>query len=131
MREEIIEDCTDGSIDYSVLESAEQFLTHFREDFDREFPKKQCLTDPGLYFEHKSGVDFLNVQQAAIRLAVESNDVNGLNGDYAFRDNSLVLLLQHMTQKGIEFDSPVEGQQTRHVYEKIFLGMRNIYLHFI
>ena len=128
LKQQIIEDCRDGSIDYSTLEEARLVIGQFSRALDREYPRNQRKLDSSLYFEHKSGIDFLGVQQAAIRLAVESNNVRGLNGDYAFHGDSLLHLLNHMARRGMQFASPSEGQ--RHVYEKLFLGIRNIYLHF-
>ena len=126
LKEQIGEDCQDGSIDYSTLEAAEFVIGQFRQALDREYPRKQRMADSSVYFEHKSGVDFLEVQQAAIRLAVESSNVSGLNGDYAFHGDGLLELLNHMAQRGMQFAEPSQGQ--RFVYQKLFLGLRDIYL---
>jgi hypothetical protein len=126
LKEQIGEDCRDGSIDYSTLEATEFVIGQFRQALDREYPRKQRMADSSVYFEHKAGVDFLEVQQAAIRLAVESNNVSGLNGDYAFHGDGLLQLLNHMARRGMQFAKPSQGK--RFIYQKIFLGMRDIYL---
>ena len=128
LKEQVGDDCLDGSIEYGTLEAAEIVIAQFREALDREYPKNQRKVDSRLYFVHKSGVDFLGVQQAAIRLAVESNNVSGINGDYAFHGDRLLQLLNHMARRGMQFAVPSQGQ--KHIYGKLFLGMRNIYMRF-
>jgi hypothetical protein len=126
LKHQILEDCRDGSIDNSTLAAAETVIGQFREAIELEYPRESRKGNPRIYFEHKSGIDFLGVQQAAITLAVESNNPSGLNGDYAFQGNSVVDLLAHMARRGMQFAAPSAGQ--RHIYQKVFLGMRNIYL---
>ena len=128
LKEQVGDDCLDGSIEYATLKAAEIVIAQFREALDREYPKNQRKVDSRLYFAHKSGVDFLGVQQAAIRLAVESNNVSGINGDYAFHGDRLLQLLNHMARRGMQFAVPSQGQ--KHIYGKLFLGMRNIYMRF-
>ena len=126
LKQRIANDARDGVIEYARLKDAEYVFERFREALDRKFPLDDRKAHTSVFFEYRSGLKFLLVQEAAIRLAVESKSAYSLSGDFAFQGDSLFQLLNHMVKNGMHFASPAKGK--RHVYEKIYLAMRNLYM---
>lgn len=122
----ILKDGQDGRIEYVMLEEAEELIGRFHRSLDEEYPKAR-LDEPKFYFEHKPGSSFLDVQLAAIKVAVNSNNTEAITGEYGFEGDNLFKLLNHMSQNGLQFSQPKKGK--KHVYTKLFVAMRNFYMH--
>jgi len=126
LKDQILKDGMDGKIEYATLEATESLINRFHGELEKEYPK-EVRAEPKFYFEYKPGSNYLNVQLAAIKLAVNSNNADAITGEYAFHGDSLFELLNHMSQNGLQFSSPPVG--SKYVYTKIFLAMRNFYIH--
>jgi hypothetical protein len=122
----IADDVKDGYLDYSTLEHAEKVIGQFMRSLDREYPSDRRDSHPSVFFEYKEGLDYLKVQRAAIRMAIESDDVDGLDGGLAFHGETLFQLLNHMSKRGLRFAPASPGN--KHVYTNMFLAMRDVYL---
>ena len=84
--------------------------------------------EPAEYFAYMRGKRFLQAQAAGIVHAMSTNNVSLLAGDERFEGGTMYELLHHMCRRGLRFSEPTEGD--RNAYRKVFLMMREIYLHY-
>jgi hypothetical protein len=77
------------------------------------------------YFAAKNAIKSLagNVNRAAIL-----NDVSVISGQLRFTGDSLFALVQHMYRNGLEFAPPKRGTGGEQTYQKLFNGLRQIYV---
>jgi hypothetical protein len=68
---------------------------------------------------------FLQGLWGSVGRATTTKDLSVFSGRHRFQGDTLVALLQHMYQSGLEFAPPEPGGEG--VYRKLFNGMRNLY----
>lgn len=110
----------------SLINAVDQLTVRFNEVYNREARLQMQLEQPGTYSDYKAGQRFLQSLAAGVFRALRTNDHSVFDGSYKFTGDSVVDLLLHMYQNGLEFAPPQPGDET--TYKRIFMSMRELYL---
>ena len=78
------------------------------------------------FSDYAAGKRFVQTLLAAARRAIAINDAAVFNGSLRFQGNSLLALIQHMYQNGLEFAPPEPGGEG--VYETLYKNLRTLYI---
>jgi hypothetical protein len=113
----------DGATQEKVMQDINAILLALED----AFPKEQRV-DSAKYANYLSAKLFLRAALASTRRAISTPDAFLRSGNARFQGDSLVGLMQHMYQSGLEFASPEPGGEG--VYRKLFQGMRGLYLEY-
>jgi len=111
----------------ALIEAIDRLTARFNEVYNREARLLRQLERPGTYStEYKVGQRFLQSLAAGVFRALSTNDRSVFDGSYKFTGDSVVDLIHHMYQNGLEFAPPEAGDEG--VYRKVYLTMRGLYL---
>lgn len=92
---------------------------------DEVYPK-QRRQDPKEFLTYSTAKRFLQSSLAATHRAITTTDRKAIGGGLAFRGDSVIGLLQHMYETGLEFAPPEPGGEG--VYKSLFQNLRALYL---
>jgi hypothetical protein len=86
---------------------------------------KEVRQDPEKYTTYSTAKRFLQATLASCNRALSTNDPYILGGGLRFQGDSVVGLIQHMYQNGLEFAPPEPGGEG--VYKTLFESLRTLY----
>jgi hypothetical protein len=86
---------------------------------------KEVRKDPEQYLTYSTAKRFLQAALATSHRALSTNDPFVLGGGLRFQGDSVVGLVQHMYQNGLEFAPPEPGGEG--VYKSLFQSLRTLY----
>jgi hypothetical protein len=89
------------------------------------YPSERRKT-PAEFLDYTTGKRFVQTLLAAAHRAIAVNDASVFNGGLRFQGESLLGLIQHMYQNGLEFAPPEPGGEG--VYKTLFQNLRALYI---
>jgi hypothetical protein len=92
---------------------------------DNAFPPDR-RKDPHEFLTYGASKRYLQAMLAASHRAITTTDTRAMTGSLRFQGDSVVGLLDHMYQNGLEFAPPQPGGEG--VYRAMFETMRSLYL---
>lgn len=92
---------------------------------DAAHPKGRCQ-NPAEYMDYATARRFLQSTLAETHRALTTNNAAALSGELRFKGDSVVGLLQHMYQTGLEFAPPRPGGEG--AYKSLFQNLRTLYM---
>ena len=111
----------------ALIEAIDRVTARFNEVYTREARLLRQFERPGTYStEYKVAQRFLQSLAAGVFRAISTNDRSVFDGSYKFTGDSVVDLIHHMYQNGLEFAPPESGDEG--VYKKLYFTMRELYL---
>jgi len=130
-RDQLLEELKDkGELTWeqeqALIGAVERLTARFNEVYTRQRRLMEQMSRPGSYSEYNAGKRFLQSLAAGVFRALRTNDRRVFDQSYAFTGDSVVDLIHHMYQNGLEFAPPEAGGEA--VYKKVFLSMRELYL---
>lgn len=87
---------------------------------------REVRADFGQFSLYSTSKRYLQSLWGGVQRATTTKDLSVFSARLRFEGDSLVALLQHMYQSGLEFAPPEPGGEG--VYRKLFQGMRNLYV---
>ncbi|HIQ23102.1 MAG TPA: hypothetical protein EYH34_17910 [Planctomycetes bacterium] len=116
------------SLDYEVGQEVLQAVDKLLVTLENVYPKKR-RRDPQTFIEYNTAKRYIRSLLAGVCRALETNDRRLFDGSYRFEGATVVDLLGHLYQSGLEFAPPEPGDEG--TYEKLFVAMREIYLRLV
>jgi hypothetical protein len=92
---------------------------------EKAFPQER-RKDPHEFLTYGAAKRFLQATLAASHRAITTTDTRAMTGSLRFQGDSIVGLLDHMYQNGLEFAPPAPGGEG--VYKSLFQSMRSLYM---
>ena len=89
------------------------------------YPTERRKT-PAEFLDYEAGKRFVQTLLAAAHRAIDINDASVFSGGLRFQGESLLALIQHMYQNGLEFAPPEPGGEG--VYKTLFQNLRALYI---
>lgn len=97
------------------------------EKFESINPREERIESYEKYAAYRSGERYLKTLAAEVMRAITTQDEWVFQGVYRFQGDSVMDLIQHMCQNGLEFAPPRPGSEG--AYRTLFENLRRIYLH--
>lgn len=89
------------------------------------YPKER-RREPDEFLAYATGKRFLQATLAASHRAITTNDTYAFSGDLRFQGDSVIRLVQHMYQTGLEFAPAEPGGEG--LYKTLFQTLRTLYM---
>ncbi len=126
-RDEVLKELKDkGKLSWESEERLMEAVDRVARAFIAVNPREVRLESGGAYVEYMAGKRFVQALAAGVYRAINTEDRWMLDGSLKFTGDSVVDLLHHMYQNGLEFAPPQTGAEG--TYRKLFLAMRGLYL---
>ena len=129
-RDQVLRDLGTGRLTFPAWRALQEAHDALADKFDEVYGPKQTREFSGnnRILIRNSGAEFLKSQAAAIAQAFVADNRDVFEGKYRFRGDSLVALVRHCADNGLEFAPPeVDDMAT---YRTLFTHLRAVYLHF-
>lgn len=94
--------------------------------FNKAFPYSRRATSED-FLVYRTGKRYVQSLALGVFRLVETSDPRLFDGSYQFTGTSLVQFVGHLCRYGLEFAPPTPGDEG--TYEKMFHGLRRLYLH--
>lgn len=129
-RDKVLRELEFGPVSFEAwrsLQSANDHLTHkFNVVYSRDALKDADGDDRILM--RTTALDHLQSLEAAIARAFTADNRDSFDEHYLFTGDSLIALVRHCADNGLEFASPQPDDKA--TYRTLFLDLRQVYLHF-
>jgi hypothetical protein len=114
-----------GPASYESQTKAMQSVNALFVALDDAYPKER-RKDPAEFLTYATAKRYLQSLLATTHRVLNAHDARLLDGGLSFQGDSLVGLLQHMYQAGLEFAPPEPGGEG--VYKTLFQNLRALYM---
>lgn len=126
-RDEVLKEFKDkGKLSWESEQRLMAAVDRVAAAFSAAYPREVRLESGPAYLEYAAGKRFVQALAAGAYRAINTTDRWMLDGSLKFTGDSVVDLVHHMYQNGLEFAPPEPGAEG--VYRKVFLAMRGLYL---
>jgi hypothetical protein len=94
---------------------------------DEAYPHER-LSEPAEFLEYLDAKRYLQMLLSGVLRTIKTSDRSLFENNLQFHGETLLDLIEYMYRNGLLFSKPVAGGEG--VYNKLFLGMRNMYVVF-
>jgi hypothetical protein len=126
-RDEVLKELRDtGKLNWESEQKLMAAVDEVAAAFNTAYPREVRTESGPAYVEYAAGKRFVQALAAGVYRALNTQDRWVLDGSYKFNGDSVVGLIHHMYQNGLEFAPPEPGGEG--VYKKMFFALRGLYL---
>ncbi|MBN2294854.1 MAG: hypothetical protein JXM70_20670 [Pirellulales bacterium] len=126
-RDKMLADRAKGKRNWESEKSVMQACDALSSKFESINPREERIESYEAFAQYRSGQRYLKTLAAEVMRAITTQDEWVFQGVYRFEGDSVVELVQHMCQNGLEFAPPQPGSEG--AYRSLFESLRKIYLH--
>jgi len=118
---------TNKALSYTTRTEMQDALNDLAVQLVRKYPAEYRKYAPFQeWLLYHNGQRFIQAQALAIHRAMATNRMEAFDGSFRFTGDSVFDLIRHMCRLGLDFSKPEAGDEG--AYEKLLIGMRQIYL---
>jgi hypothetical protein len=118
----------EGSMSYSNWRRLQLALDTLSDVFNEVYGRENVKTSTEFLRFRKPAENFLKAQAVGVYRAMVTNNLDVFRGDYRFDGDSVVELIQHACQHGLQFAPCQPGDEP--TYRRLLIAMRQLYLHY-
>lgn len=126
-RDKMVADRANGRRNWESEKRVMEACDALSRKFESVNPREVRTESYETYATYRSGQRYLKSLAAEVMRAITTQDEWVFQGVYRFEGDSVVGLVQHMCQNGLEFAPPQPGSEGAH--RSLFEKLRKIYLH--
>ena len=126
-RDKMLADRADGRRNWESEKRVMEACDALSRKFESVNPRELRTESYESFATYRSGQRYLKSLAAEVMRAITTQDEWIFQGVYRFEGDSVVGLVQHMCQNGLEFAPPQPGSEG--AYRSLFERLRKIYLH--
>ncbi len=114
-----------GHINFDAERRLTEAVDGLSTAFTTAWPRTRATKSSDTFTIYVAGKNYLRALAAGVCRLLETSDTRLFDGAYEFKGDSLVELVNHLCQYGLEFAPPQPGDEG--AYRKLFFAMRNLY----
>lgn len=127
VRDKMLADRAAGKRNWQSEKKVMEACDALSKKYELAHPRKVRTQSYEAFAKYRSGRRYLKSLAAEVMRAITTQDEWIFKGVYRFEGDSVIDLVQHMCQNGLEFAPPRPGSEG--AYRTLFENMRRIYLH--